>query len=69
MSKLAVGRLVLWPALITLGITLLRLAGELLEWSPRLFNRDAGGGAATDGGGERNIRVDIGGRDPVLHPL
>jgi hypothetical protein len=49
MAKLAVGRLVLWPALITLGVTLLRLAGELLAWSPRLFNRDAGGGAAPVG--------------------
>jgi hypothetical protein len=49
MKEVPVWRLVLWPALITLGVTLLRLAGELLEWSPRLFNRDAGGGAALVG--------------------
>ena len=49
MSKVRAGRLVLWPALITLAVTLLRLAGELLGWSPRLFNREAGGGAAPVG--------------------
>ena len=42
-------RLILVPALITLALTLLRLTGELLLWSPRLFNRDAGGGAALVG--------------------
>jgi hypothetical protein len=35
--------LILVPALITLAVTLLRLTGELLEWSPVLFNRQAGG--------------------------
>jgi hypothetical protein len=35
--------LVLVPALITLAVTALRLAGELQRWSPRLFNREAGG--------------------------
>jgi hypothetical protein len=49
MSNVRAGRLVLWPALITLAVTLLRLAGELLGWSPRLFNREAGGGAAPVG--------------------
>jgi hypothetical protein len=49
MSNIRAGRLVLWPALITLAVTLLRLTGELLGWSPRLFNRDAGGGAAPIG--------------------
>ena len=49
MSKLSLGRLVLWPAVITLAVTLLRLTGELLQWSPRLFNREAGGGAAPVG--------------------
>jgi hypothetical protein len=34
---------------VTLGVTLLRLAGELLEWSPRLFGRVAGGGLAIVG--------------------
>ncbi len=42
-------RLVLAPALITLAITLLRLVGELNEWSPALFSREAGGGAALIG--------------------
>jgi hypothetical protein len=43
------GRLILIPAMITLAVTLLRLAGELLEWSPVLFNRSAGGGGAIVG--------------------
>lgn len=43
------GRLILVPALITLAITLLRLAGELLHWSPTLFNPEAGGGGAVVG--------------------
>jgi len=42
-------RLVLWPALVTLAITLLRLAGELQGWSRPLFNPDAGGGGALVG--------------------
>lgn len=42
-------RLVRVPALITLGVTLLRLIGELQNWSPRLFNREAGGGGALVG--------------------
>jgi hypothetical protein len=42
-------RLVRVPALITLGVTLLRLIGELQHWSPTLFNREAGGGGALVG--------------------
>ncbi len=42
-------QLVRVPALITLGVTLLRLIGELLNWSPVLFNREAGGGGALVG--------------------
>ena len=42
-------RLVLWPAALTLGITVLRLTGELLGWMPTLFNRSVGGGAAIVG--------------------
>lgn len=30
--------LILWPALVSLAVTLLRLAGELLRWSPRWFS-------------------------------
>ena len=42
-------RLVLVPALITLGVTLLRLAGEMQGWSERFFSRQAGGGGALVG--------------------
>jgi hypothetical protein len=41
--------LVLVPAIITLAVTLLRLAGELLEWSPTFFSAEAGGGGAIVG--------------------
>jgi hypothetical protein len=40
----AVVPLVLWPALLTLGVTLLRLLGERLGWSPFYFSRLPGGG-------------------------
>lgn len=43
------GRLILVPALITLAVTLLRLAGELQHWSAVLFNPEAGGGGALVG--------------------
>jgi hypothetical protein len=42
-------RLIKVPALITLGVTLLRLIGELNHWSPALFSREAGGGGALVG--------------------
>jgi len=42
-------RLILWPALITLGITLIRLEGELKGWSKTLFSPEAGGGYALVG--------------------
>jgi hypothetical protein len=42
-------RMVLVPGLITLAVTLLRLVGELLQWSPLLFNREPGGGGALVG--------------------
>jgi len=42
-------KLILVPALITLGVTLLRLTGELLHWSPALFNPAPGGGGAIVG--------------------
>jgi len=45
----SIGELILVPALITLGITLLRLIGELGRWSPAFFNRDAGGAGAIVG--------------------
>jgi len=48
-SAPSVGRLVLVPALITLAVTLLRLSGELLGWSPLLVNRAPGGPGALIG--------------------
>jgi hypothetical protein len=41
--------LVLWPALLTLGVTLLRLVGELRGWSPQYYSRLPGGGLAVVG--------------------
>ncbi len=37
------------PAMITLGVTVLRLFGELQHWSPFWFNSQAGGGGALIG--------------------
>lgn len=48
-SSLDVRGLILVPAVITLAITLLRLAGELGHWSHILFNAAAGGGMAIVG--------------------
>jgi len=42
-------RIILVPALITLVVTLLRLVGELQNWSPAFFSREAGGGGALIG--------------------
>ena len=42
-------RLVLVPGIITAAVTLLRLVGELNQWSRALFNPDAGGGMALVG--------------------
>ena len=43
------GQLILVPALITFGVTLLRLIGELQGWSPALFGKEAGGGGSLVG--------------------
>ena len=48
-NSLNIGRLIWIPALITLGITILRLVGELLHWSKLFFNPAPGGGAAIVG--------------------
>jgi hypothetical protein len=48
-AKLSIGKLILIPSVITLAVTLLRLIGELQHWSPRLFNREAGGPGAIIG--------------------
>jgi hypothetical protein len=45
----SIGSLIAIPAVITLAVTLLRLTGELLHWSPGLFNPAAGGGGALVG--------------------
>jgi len=37
------GRLILWPSLITLAVTLLRLTGELRHWSEKWFSTETGG--------------------------
>lgn len=39
-------QLVLIPAIISFAITILRLVGELNDWSPQLFSREAGGGGS-----------------------
>jgi hypothetical protein len=41
--------MILVPAVITLAVTLLRLTGELQQWSPALFGRAAGGGGSLVG--------------------
>lgn len=41
--------LVAIPAVITLGVTIVRLVGELQHWPPPLFSNAAGGGAAIVG--------------------
>lgn len=48
-SKLSIGGLILVPALITLAITMMRLAGELQHLSPRFFSAAPGGGGAIVG--------------------
>jgi hypothetical protein len=48
-SILSIRRLIVVPAVITLAVTLLRLVGELQNWSPRLFSREAGGAGALVG--------------------
>jgi len=42
-------QMILIPSLITLGVTLLRLIGELQHWPKVLFNPDAGGGGSIIG--------------------
>jgi hypothetical protein len=48
-SELNIRQLILVPAIITLGVTILRLVGELNNWAPVLFSREAGGGGAIVG--------------------
>jgi hypothetical protein len=48
-TPVCISRLILVPGLITLAITVLRLVGELQQWSKVLFNSAAGGGGAIIG--------------------
>lgn len=48
-SEVPIRKLILVPSVITLGITLLRLLGELQQWSPAFFSREAGGAGAVVG--------------------
>jgi hypothetical protein len=48
-SRVSLRSLLVVPTVITLAVTLLRLTGELLGWSPKLFARSAGGGASLVG--------------------
>lgn len=48
-SRPSPGSLIVIPAVITLAVTLLRLAGELLHWSPLFFSTAPGGGGALVG--------------------
>ncbi len=48
-SRVSIIGLVLVPGLITLGVTILRLVGELQHWSKGLFNSAAGGPLAIVG--------------------
>ena len=48
-TDVSLKKLILIPAVITLAVTLLRLAGELMHWSPLLFNPAPGGGGALVG--------------------
>lgn len=42
-NQLSTWRLIFWPAVISLAVTLLRLTGELEHWSPRFFTGGVGG--------------------------
>ena len=48
-DKTNIARLILWPALITFAITILRLEGELHHWGSLWFYTSAGGGGAIVG--------------------
>jgi len=48
-APLSIGKLILVPSLITVGVTILRLVGELEHWTPLLFNPASGGGGSLVG--------------------
>jgi len=45
----SLGQFILAPALISLAVTILRLAGELAHWSQKYFNTEVGGGGSIVG--------------------
>src|SRR2546425_7368365 len=47
--RVSITRLILVPGLVTLGVTILRLVGELQPWSKTLFNPAPGGGGGLVG--------------------
>ena len=48
-NQVEVVKLILVPSLITLGVTILRVVGELNNWAAALFGKGAGGGGAIVG--------------------
>jgi hypothetical protein len=48
-ARVSIGRLILIPAVISLAITLIRLVGELQNWSEWWFSARAGGGGSPIG--------------------
>ena len=48
-NSVSIGRLIAIPALVTLGVTLVRLAGELQHWPKPWFSNVGGGGGAVVG--------------------
>ena len=48
-KPVSIARLILIPAVICLGVTILRLVGELQNWSEFWFNRSPGGGGSPIG--------------------
>ena len=58
-KPMSITSLIAIPALITLGITVLRLAGELEHWPAPWFSTAAGGGLALLQTGDR-VRIDNG---------
>ncbi len=48
-SRVSISSLVVIPGIITLGVTILRLVGELQHWPSLLFSSSAGGGGAIVG--------------------
>jgi hypothetical protein len=48
-QRVSIARLILVPALICLGVTLLRLYGELQQWNEWWFSRAPGGGGSPIG--------------------